>query len=193
MQRLGEVKEKMKITFSKLMSTALVVAFLASALLINIHTSSNASNYDPWYDINGDGKIDIKDATLIGLGWQAQGDPTRNVNITNTQINVHIMPKANVAVNFAANKHVGFGETHAYEQDMTKFAYFHLIANCTLGDGLHVRVYFVTGGVEHQTSDVYVSAGTCWATQSDVYGEIVKFLVTGPDDIYSLGIYCISN
>ena len=73
----------MKNTFSKFASVVLVVAFLASALLISIRTSSSASNYDPWYDINGDGVINIKDATLIGMSWQAMGDTTKNVNVTN--------------------------------------------------------------------------------------------------------------
>lgn len=77
----------MEITFSRLLSIVLVVVFLASVFLVNATTSrSNATNtnvYDPWVDINGDGIINIIDLSQIGLGWQAQGDPTRNVNITN--------------------------------------------------------------------------------------------------------------
>lgn len=77
----------MKITFSRLLNVVLAVLLLASVFLVNATTSrSNATSigaYDPWVDINGDGIINILDATQIGLGWQAQGDPTRNINITN--------------------------------------------------------------------------------------------------------------
>lgn len=72
----------MKITLSELMSTTLVVAFLASALLLNVHTSSSAGTYDPWADYNGDGIINIQDVGPLAAGWLATGNPTRNVTIT---------------------------------------------------------------------------------------------------------------
>jgi len=71
----------MKITPSRLMNIVLAIALLVSMLLLNV--SMSTGEYDPWADINGDGIIDISDATPIGMGWLATGDPTRNVNVTN--------------------------------------------------------------------------------------------------------------
>lgn len=73
----------MKIALSKLVGITLAVAFLTSAVSISIQSSTSANQYNPWADYNGDGVIDISDGAQIGLGWMAQGDSTRNVNITN--------------------------------------------------------------------------------------------------------------
>jgi hypothetical protein len=39
--------------------------------------------YDPWEDIDGDGKITLYDAVSLLNSYGAQGDPTRNVTVTN--------------------------------------------------------------------------------------------------------------
>jgi hypothetical protein len=79
----------MKMMFSKLLNIVLAVVLLCSLLLVSVKTSTSGNSvtsngaYDPWVDVNGDGIINILDATAIGYAWLAQGDPTRNVNITN--------------------------------------------------------------------------------------------------------------
>ena len=39
--------------------------------------------YDPWKDINDDGRIDILDYQLEKTSIPSAGDPTKNVNVTN--------------------------------------------------------------------------------------------------------------
>jgi hypothetical protein len=52
-------------------------------LVIPTRSSSNSFPYDPWVDLNGDGKIDIYDITWAAELYDTSGDPTRNVNVTN--------------------------------------------------------------------------------------------------------------
>jgi hypothetical protein len=44
--------------------------------------SQTTVQYDPWADINDDGKIDIKDIAYSSRLFGTLGDPTKNVNIT---------------------------------------------------------------------------------------------------------------
>jgi hypothetical protein len=54
------------------------------ALTFIQNSGSQASKqYDPWMDINDDGRIDMRDITQLCLNFMATGDPTKNVNVTN--------------------------------------------------------------------------------------------------------------
>jgi hypothetical protein len=46
-------------------------------------TQDNGLEYDPWEDVNGDGKIDILDIVNLSNSYGATGNPTKNVNVTN--------------------------------------------------------------------------------------------------------------
>jgi hypothetical protein len=77
----------------------LIATMFASVLLtlvfIPASTRSEPSTqalapYDAWYDVNGDGKIDIKDFAAMAQTYGTSGDPTRNVTVTNWQANQNI-------------------------------------------------------------------------------------------------------
>lgn len=108
-----------------------LVTFCLTATLFSIIPvgSQGIREYDPWYDINDDGKIDLKDYYGVGLKYATSGDPTKNVNVTNwpqTQnVSVVNMPQStdtNVWYNehFAASSQAwkvdyrasGFGQLH---------------------------------------------------------------------------------
>jgi hypothetical protein len=64
-----------------LVITALLTFCLAAVLLTAIPTRSQETlEYDPWKDINDDGKLDILDLVQISSQYGAQGNPTKNVN-----------------------------------------------------------------------------------------------------------------
>jgi hypothetical protein len=60
-------------------ATCLVTMFLISIVPIR---SQTAGQYDPWLDVNDDGKIDGKDIALPSLSFGTAGDPTKPVNVT---------------------------------------------------------------------------------------------------------------
>ena len=68
-----------------------LITFCLTATLFSIIPvgSQGVRDYDPWYDVTGlipgqpDGKIDLRDYYAIGLKFGTEGDPTRNVNVTN--------------------------------------------------------------------------------------------------------------
>lgn len=62
-----------------------LITFCLTATLFSIIPvgSQGVREYDPWYDINDDGKIDLKDYFGVGLKYGTEGDSTKNVNVTN--------------------------------------------------------------------------------------------------------------
>jgi len=62
-----------------------LVTFCLTATLFSIIPvgSQGVKEYDAWYDINDDGKIDLKDYYGVGLKYGTEGGLTRNVNVTN--------------------------------------------------------------------------------------------------------------
>lgn len=64
------------------MSTLIALALLVVAFT-PISSQQGVHDYDPWADINGDGKMDGKDIAFTAAGFGTLGDPTRNVNVIN--------------------------------------------------------------------------------------------------------------
>lgn len=64
----------------------------ATLFLVNPTRSSpnTAGVYDPWVDVNGDGKIDILDLVQTALSWHTSGDPTKDVNVTNWPNSINV-------------------------------------------------------------------------------------------------------
>lgn len=54
--------------------------FLAVALYPKV---ASVGEYDPWSDINSDGKMRVDDILDVALRFGADGDPTRNVTVVN--------------------------------------------------------------------------------------------------------------
>ena len=54
--------------------------FLAITLYPKV---TGVGEYDPWSDINSDGKMRVDDILDVALRFGANGDPTRNVTVTN--------------------------------------------------------------------------------------------------------------
>jgi hypothetical protein len=68
-----------------LIVTMLSVMVLA-LMFIPFSGSQTTPQYDPWIDINDDGKIDIRDYQIVKINIPSTGDPTKNVNVTNWPI-----------------------------------------------------------------------------------------------------------
>jgi len=61
----------------------LIGALLAVIVYVPLSGSETAFPYDPWADINDDGKIDIRDIAYVAAQFGTYGDPTKNVTVTN--------------------------------------------------------------------------------------------------------------
>jgi hypothetical protein len=68
--------------FSALTLANLIVAaiLLLTPFLVGLTSSAP---YDPWYDLNESGKIDIFDVVMLASTYGTLGDPGKNVNVTN--------------------------------------------------------------------------------------------------------------
>ena len=59
----------------------IVLCLTASLFMIRTTVSQSTREYDPWYDINDDGKIDIKDIYGISLKYGTNGEPINKTQI----------------------------------------------------------------------------------------------------------------
>ena len=64
---------------------AVFITFCITSVLFAVKPigSQTTVQYDPWADINDDGKIDLKDIIYEIRLFGTTGDPTKNVNVTN--------------------------------------------------------------------------------------------------------------
>jgi hypothetical protein len=63
----------------------MLLGFLVGALVfavLPVGSQTSQLQYDPWADINGDGKIDIYDIAYSAIRFGSSGDPTRQVVIS---------------------------------------------------------------------------------------------------------------
>jgi len=97
-----------------LVSTMFIVLPRSAQNLVS--TASALSQYDPWCDINHDGKINILDVVAVTSRYGTTGDPALNISVTNwpTSHDVcvwwsqHIPPSTNIVTNNVYNAS-GFG------------------------------------------------------------------------------------
>ena len=82
-----------------LITGCLIGMFIILLVYVPITQTQTEKEYDPWADINDDGKIDVKDIYYLASIYGTTGDPTKNVNVTNWptdeqgNLKVAIVPK----------------------------------------------------------------------------------------------------
>ena len=85
-----------------------VIATVFVAVLLTmafIPVSSQVGTYDPWLDVDENGKIEIKDFAQMALAYGTTGDPTKNVNVTNWPSDYTVQT---VSINVTWNNYYGF-------------------------------------------------------------------------------------
>lgn len=61
---------------------AVLIAFcLTATILAVVPTRSSGGTYDPWVDVNGDGKVNILDISTVAKAFGTSGDATKPVVI----------------------------------------------------------------------------------------------------------------
>ena len=74
---------------------------LSATLFIALPTKSSPSpspEYDPWADINDDGTINMYDIAYTAQRYGTSGDPTKNVNVTNWEVDCYHRYSIEIAV-----------------------------------------------------------------------------------------------
>jgi hypothetical protein len=62
---------------------AILTTFCLCALMFTVIPIRSGQPYDPWADINDDGKINMYDIGNVASRFSTAGDSTKNVNVTN--------------------------------------------------------------------------------------------------------------
>ena len=115
----------------------MLTALMLALMFIPMSGSQTAVQYDPWADMNDDGKIDIKDIAYSSRLFGTLGDPTKNVIINNKiqsyNFSKVIPPRSIVSFNVStagyrqatiilrANNSIPNGETAFYLEARTGF------------------------------------------------------------------------
>ena len=66
-----------------LIVAVLITFCLTATLFMVIPTRSQGGAYDPWADIDDSGRIDMYDIGYTARLFASEGDPTKDVNVTN--------------------------------------------------------------------------------------------------------------
>jgi hypothetical protein len=63
------------------LAATMLTALMLALMFIPMSGSQASKQYDPWMDINDDGRIDMRDITQLCINFMATGDPTKQVVI----------------------------------------------------------------------------------------------------------------
>jgi len=110
----------MKISYSQLLNIVLVALLATSVFLMNTRSTvetktASAGTYDPWLDYNEDGYVGIDDIFSTASSFGAEGDPTKNVNVTN------LPPSFCISSRRVNISWVGYGSSYAISPDWPWF------------------------------------------------------------------------
>jgi hypothetical protein len=119
------VIDAMKISYSQLLNIVLAIILITSVFFMKTESTietktANAVTYDPWLDYNEDGFIGIDDIYNTASSFGAEGDPTKNVNVTN-------WPEPHQELRIVYNESIGsipndpFGVTYVTTVDLTGY------------------------------------------------------------------------
>lgn len=84
----------MKIKVHNLLVIILIASVIASTIVITSSQVGSTLPYDPWRDINDDGKIDIKDVADVAARYGTLGDP-----INKTELLLELLDKVQALEN----------------------------------------------------------------------------------------------
>lgn len=107
----------------------MIATLIALILLIVAFTpisSQQVGTYDPWADINDDGKIDIRDIAYSARLFGTTGDPTKNVNVTNWPLDAYGNLKVGIARPLGK-----YGDVLVYVTNFPRDAFGNLKVNIT--------------------------------------------------------------
>jgi hypothetical protein len=73
----------MKVNKNMIIALTITFCFIAAMFMVIPIRSQSSGQYDPWLDINDDGKISMDEIVAATTAFGAKGDPTKNVTVTN--------------------------------------------------------------------------------------------------------------
>jgi hypothetical protein len=75
--------DMMKINKNMIIAITITFCFIAAMFMAIPIRSQPSGQYDPWLDINDDGRINMDEIVASTTAFGATGDPTKNVTVTN--------------------------------------------------------------------------------------------------------------
>ena len=144
-----------------------LVTFCLAATLFSIIPvgSQGVREYDAWFDVTGpipgqpDGKIDLRDYYAMGLKFGTEGDPTKNVNVTNWPEFWGSAKKGinqSLAFNLAIPKGDIWRSSSLLVDGYRQIYLFVDILNPSRGI-VDITIYYIAGGIESEGYYTYIN------------------------------------
>jgi hypothetical protein len=100
----GDIVNKKDLLVTVLLTFCLTATLLRILPLCSTSTTSTVEyEYDPWYDLNDDGEINLYDLTIIGTYWETSGTPTNKASLEYESGWIDITNKAGQHFNITHN------------------------------------------------------------------------------------------
>jgi len=163
------------------------------AVVLYPQITSSTSEYDPWLDINDDGKIRVDDILSVALAYGSDGDSTKNVTVTNfPQVWEMKMVYSSLNLSLASNVLIQAGQSKEYTVDVQGYSHFTIGFDASPNQ-VTVYIHFVVGGLDFQ---VYDKQGPSYLWEHiTAYTPTIRIVVWnyGSSAIFfSLGFYACS-
>ncbi len=168
--------------FLTFINILVAAALLFSPLIIGL----TASQYDPWADINEDGKIDIKDIAYTAKLYGTLGDPTKNVTVTNWPTTV--TPEttvwySNSSLPLTSANYSGSG-----------FSYLHIFLG-VLYPGPGASIEFRVRGIFQDTDSPSTRAFTAYSVvmTEDPRRDVLSVTIPVPSETFYFYVHTLSG
>jgi hypothetical protein len=175
------VIDAMKISYSQLLNIVLVAILATSVSFMNTKSTvetrtASAGTYDPWLDYNEDGYIGIDDIYTTASSFGAEGDPTKNVNVTNWQIS------KDVSVFWEEDVSAGSLTSPAYNAG--GFGHLHILAHGSSLNGDETIQIWVRARLYNATRTSYYPMTVYTITLTPGTGSLADISISVPSDTF---------
>jgi hypothetical protein len=120
----------------------MLTALMLALMFIPMSGSQASKQYDPWMDINDDGRIDMRDITQLCINFMATGDPTKQVVINHKWVEWNVTANLSPSQSFTfENSTGGYGRFTLSVEGWTQSS------SATSHDWLYIVIYLKVKGV----------------------------------------------
>jgi hypothetical protein len=122
---------------------AILASFCLAVTLFSLAPVRSAQPYDPWSDIDDNGKIDMKDIGNVAARFMTAGDSTKNVTVTNWPVDRPSLNQTLGSGILPAN-----GMWWSEQADIDGYRTYYLYVQSVSVPIGACYVYFTAGGIE---------------------------------------------
>ena len=144
--------------------------------------------YDPWYDLDENGEIDIFDVVRIAGTYGTSGDSSKNVNVTN-------WPTSEATTVLWEHYLENYQYIESAHYNASGFGHLHISVNCIGLSGAEYAIVFVYGVIKNEADPLdyhYSMAHTTTLEEPTLIGgeNTASVTIPVPAEQFAFGVLC---